>query len=391
MIAPTPRYYQREAIQEGVIFLKTCKKRNYHGLIIMPGGSGKSVVIANTALAMDGDGIVFQPSKEILEQNFTKYISYGYRAGIYSASGGMKFRDKVTFATIGSVITKAHIFESVKWIIIDECHLVNSKAGMYLKFIESIPGVKVIGFTASPYRLATVAGGTMLRFLTRTSPRVFNRVLYYVQNDLLFKEGYLAPLRYFSFNVINKDKLELNSTGSDFTDKSLRKYAEEVNLPGVIASYANRILKVRKNILIFTTFVEEANAVARLVPGCAVLSAKTDDRAREKIIALFRNGTIPAIANVGVLTTGFDFPELETVLLGHSTMSLGLYVQEASRVTRPLTYPDGTKKQGWIIDIGGNIKKFGKLETMHMVQDDSGRFSVWNNGRQLTNVLFERN
>ena len=90
---------------------------------------------------------------------------------------------------------------------------------------------------------------------------------------------------------------------------------------------------------------------------------------------------------MGVLTTGFDYPELEAVLIGRSTMSLALYYQIVGRGMRP--FP--TKESCWITDLGGNYKFFGKIETMKIVEDERGKLSIWNNGRQLTNVSFTKN
>ena len=114
----TPRPYQVEAIDAAVNFFKGPATHN--AFEILPTGSGKSVVIANITKDLTGKSLVFQPSKEILEQNFAKYCSYGYRAGIYSASAGSKHVDNVTFATIGSVASKPHLFKDVKNIIVDE-------------------------------------------------------------------------------------------------------------------------------------------------------------------------------------------------------------------------------------------------------------------------------
>lgn len=163
-----PRPYQTEAITAGVEFFNN-KKKDFNAFQILPTGSGKSVVIANVAMGLEGKTIVFQPSKEILEQNYKKFVSYGYRAGIYSASAGHKFIDRITFATIGSVIRKKHLFRDVKHIIIDECHLVNASDGMYHEFIHSIPEAKVLGMTATPYRLTAGFDGAMLKFLNRTN------------------------------------------------------------------------------------------------------------------------------------------------------------------------------------------------------------------------------
>ncbi|MBA3673460.1 MAG: DEAD/DEAH box helicase [Chitinophagaceae bacterium] len=382
-MAFTPRPYQQQAIDANITFFKRKSKR--HAIEILPTGSGKSVVIANTAMQLEGKTVVFQPSKEILEQNYAKFISYGYRAGIYSASAGMKYVDKITFATIGSVAKKHHLFRDFQNIIIDECHLVNAKGCMYLDFINSVEQCKVLGLTATPYRLTSGYDGAMLKFLTRTRPRVFSDVLYYIQNNVLFDNGFLAKLEYFAFNVIDRKMLSLNSTGTDYTDASLRAYYRKINMPQTTAYYANRLLDKRKNLLIFCALIEEAEKVRHLVDGSVILTGKTDTATREKILSQFKSGKIKCVVNVGVLTTGFDYPELECVLLARSTMSLALYYQMTGRAMRP--HPN--KQSAWIVDLGGNIQTFGKIETMKIVVNND-LYSISNNGRQLTNVSFTK-
>lgn len=381
------RPYQSESINLSVDFLKGNSNQK-SGLVILPTGSGKSVVIAKILEPLEGKTVVLQPSKEILEQNFEKFSNYG-KASIYSASAGVKRIDKVTFCTIGSIINKKHLFKGLQNILIDECHLVNSDAGMYQDFIKSFPEAKVLGLTATPYRLEQTSEGPQLTFLTRSTPRIFDNVLYYVQNDLLFNSGFLAELEYYNFDVIDRSKLEVNSSGTDFTQNSLRRYYKSIDMPSRIAKTAYSVLKKRSNILIFCALIEEAISVQKKIPGSAVLTGETKKIEREMILSQFKNGKIKCLINVGVLTTGFDYPALETVLMARSTMSLSLYYQIVGRVMRIFTYTDGTKKKGWFVDMGGNINFFGKIETMKIIENQNG-FSIWNNGRQLTNVPFKK-
>lgn len=381
------RPYQSESINLSVDFFTT-KKENKTALVILPTGSGKSVVIAKILEPLQGKTIVLQPSKEILEQNYEKFSNYG-KASIYSASAGEKRIDKVTFCTIGSIINKKHLFKGLENILIDECHLVNSDAGMYQEFIKAFPNAKVLGLTATPYRLETTATGPQLTFLTRSSPSIFEKVLYYIQNDVLFNSGFLAELEYYNFDVIDRSKLQVNASGTDFTQTSLRRYYKSIDMPSRIVKTALTILNKRKNLLIFCSLIEEAIQVQKRIPGSAILTGETKKEERERILSRFKNGTITCLINVGVLTTGFDYPALEAVLMARSTMSLSLYYQIIGRVMRIFTYPDGTKKKGWFIDMGGNINFFGKIETMKLVENENG-FSIWNNGRQLTNVPFTK-
>lgn len=386
----TPRTYQVEAINAGIDFFND-KAKKYNALEILPTGSGKSVVVANIAKELEGETIVFQPSKEILEQNYKKFISYGYRAGIYSASAGHKFRDNITFATIGSVNKKHHVFRGVKHIIIDECHLVNPTDGMYHNFIHANPQAKVLGLTATPYRLSSGFEGAMLKFLTRTSPRIFNKVAYYIQNDVLFDAGHLAKLEYYDKTVIDRTLLQMNSAGTDFTESSIRAYYRSIDMPSKTINMANRLLAKRKNLLVFCSLIEEAATVAKGVAGSVIVTGNTPPAERDKILNQFKAGIIKCVINVGVLTTGFDYPELEAVLIARSTMSLALYYQIVGRAMRP--HPE--KVSAWIVDLGGNIACFGHIETMKIVADEKGLLAIWNtvNGRwkQLTNVTFTKN
>jgi len=377
------RFYQSDSVQVGIDFFNSTTSEN--GIIILPTGAGKSIVTAGIVAGVDGQTVVLQPSKEILEQNYEKYSRYG-KASIYSASAGEKRIDRVTFCTIGSIVNKKHLFKGVKNILIDECHLVNSEDGMYKDFIKYFPNANVLGLTATPYRLSMAAEGYQLTFLTRSSPKIFDKVLYYVQNDTLFNAGYLAKLEYYSFDVIDRSKLELNSNGTDFTPQSLKRYYKSIDMPSRIAKTAMHILSKKPNLLIFCALIDEANQVAKMIPGSVVLTGDTKKEERERILSRFKKGIIKCLINVGVLTTGFDYPQLEAVLMARSTMSLSLYYQIVGRAMR--IWP--TKPNAWVVDMGGNINLFGKIETMKIQEDEEGRFAIWNNGRQLTNVPFQK-
>lgn len=391
----TPRTYQKEGIDIAVDFLRNCKKSGYNGLQIYPTGSGKSVILANIAAGLDDNVVIFQPSKEILEQNYAKYTSYGYPASIYSASLKENHVGQVTFATIGSVVSKPHLFKKVRYGLIDESHQVNPEEGMYRDFIKANPQMKLCGFTATPYRLSPGAGGAQLKWITQTSPRIFNEVLYYVQNDVLFNSGNLAPLDYYSFNKIDRTALTMNSSGTDFTEASVRSYLRRINFPRITVDYARMILNKKANLLIFSSTKEDAQLVAKHIPGSVIVTDDTSKDKRERYLSDFKAGRIRCVINVGVLTTGFDYPGLEAVLIARSTMSLSLYYQIIGRVMRFFKYADGTVKRGMVVDLGGNIEFFGKIETLKINRDRENKWYISNtvNGRErrLTDVPFSEN
>ena len=378
------RPYQREAVDAAVAFFDSPTRGN--GLIVLPTGAGKSLVIANIAYKLDAPVLIFQPSKEILEQNYHKRLSYGVLdAGIFSASFNSKAVRKVTFATIGSVKNHKDYFRRFRYAIIDECHLVNAEAGMYKEFIEAIR-CKVIGLTATPYRLySSRFYGSMLRFITRTKPRIFDNLLYYVQVRTLLEQGFLANLNYYNLPVVNTARLELNSTGADYTDASVRKHYEEVKFSEELASVVNRLLNAgRKSILVFTRFTDEAEHLAKVLGGrAAVVTGDTPANERERVLQAFKAGSVNVVTNVGVLTTGFDFAELDTVVLARPTMSLALYYQMVGRAIRP-----SEGKTGWVVDLCGNYKRFGRVDNLELRQRKPGIWAVYSGQKQLTNVWF---
>jgi DNA repair protein RadD len=383
------REYQQQASDKAVNFFNS--KTDKNSIIVLPTGSGKSLVIADIANRLDGHTLVFQPSKEILEQNFNKLCSYGILdCSVYSASFNSKHISRITFATIGSVRNNPELFSHFKNIIVDECHLVNPKEGMYKTFFEVL-NCKILGLTATPYRLSSSSFGSMLKFITRTRPRVFSDLIYNVQISTLLDMGFLSKLNYYSMKPVewNEANLFTNSTGADYSDKSIIAEYKRIDFYSYLIEIVNRLMNPkqggkRKGILVFTRFLEEAENLSKHIAGCQIISGDTSKKEREQLLSDFKAGLIPVVANVGVLTTGFDYPELDTIVMARPTMSLALYYQIVGRAIRP--HPN--KESGWIIDLCGNIDRFGKVEDLKLTEPKAGLWQVENKGKQLTNILF---
>lgn len=416
------RPYQQQASDAAVSFFRSKSKGN--GLIIAPTGAGKSILIADIARQLDGKVMVLQPSKELLEQNYAKLANYGIEASIYSASLKSKEVGQITFATIGSVANHMELFDDFAAVIIDECHAVNATGGQYKDFIEKVPR-KVLGLTATPYRLYTSQGievngeympngsykedlyfeesgfpkegvqmtnKCILKFLTRTRPRVFSSVVYEIGIDTLLKQGYLANIRYFPIKVVDANRVRRNSTGRDYDERSLSEEFQRVSLTERLAEIVRRLMapkdgKPRKGILVFTRFIAESEELCRAVPGCTVLTGETKADERERIIKDFKEGKIKVIANVGVLTTGFDYPELDTIVMACPTMSLAKWYQCVGRCIRP-----SEGKDAWVVDLGGNIERFGKVENLRLAQPKNGEYIIYgwvcDKWKPLTNTYF---
>lgn len=384
------RYYQKEASDAAVKLFNG--KTDKNGLIIIPTGGGKSLILADIASRLEGPLLVFQPSKEILQQNFAKLQSYGIiDCGCYSASVGRKDINRITFATIGSVMNNMRDFDCFKNIIVDEAHYVNSKAGQYKKFIEA-KNRQVVGLTATPYRLDKCAGGSMLKFLTRTRPRIFSKVIYCCQIGELLSKGFLANLSYYDITSIDLRRVRSNSTGADYDEKSL---IAEYERSGFYDKLSNTVVKVmqpksgipRKGILVFTAFRKESESLVSKLQSlgikAAIVTCDTPKREREDILQRFKKGEIKVVSNCGTLTTGFDYPELDTVILARPTKSLAMFYQMVGRAIRP-----SEGKIGWVVDMAGNYSRFGNVADLYIARPPgTTRWDVYSKGRQLTSTI----
>lgn len=401
LVKYTPRYYQQAAIDAGVSFFRSDAPG--HGLMVEPTGSGKSLVIAGIVDGMDEECVVFQPSQEILMQNWGKLRDYGYYAAIFSASLNRKQTSRITLATIGSAINRLKDFERYRYIIIDECHGVNAstdanngKKSMYLRYIEHMQKVnsaKVIGLTATPYRLHTNRyDGANNKFLTRTQDKVFTHVLHYTQIQELYREGYLAKLIYYPVPGFTRKGIKLNSKGTDFNDKDLAQRFKEIGFDNILLRTMLKLVPIRRSILVFTKFVWEAQSLANRLnsesPGmAAVVSDETPPVLRKRLVEQFKSGQLQVMVNVGVFTTGFDHPPLDAVVLARPTMSLSLYYQMVGRGMRP----DPSKTHCKVVDLCENLALFGKVEDLELKAEGKNG-DLWyfsgTDGRRLTNIPF---
>lgn len=369
----TPRPYQEAAIQAGLSI-----KKGKNGIIVAPTGSGKSIIISEIIKRSGKKTIVLQPTKEILEQNLSKMKSYGVSdIGVFSASMQEKTIGKITYATIGTIIKHKEKFSQFEQIIVDECHGVDSKGGQYEEFITSL-NKPTIGLTATPFRMKYYINNgkepvVESRFLTRTRPRIFNTICHITQVPDLFEKGYLCPVKYDYQNDYDSKKVRSNSTGQGYDEKSLMKYNSEKSIVEKIVSAC--LKSTSKHILIFTQFRGESEKILSLLSGkinCEEVSGQTPKKDRERILNDFKSGKLRSVVNVGVLTVGFDFPELDCIMIGRPTKSLALFYQICGRGVRV----SPGKKHCEIIDFCDNIKRFGEINNF-VIEDSSAGKELW--------------
>lgn len=387
----TLRKYQLEGVDAATHFFKSSKSRS--ALIVAPTGSGKSLYVANTCNNVDGKVLVLQPSKEILEQNYAKYTAYDGNAGVFSASVGRKDIDRVTFATMGAVANNLDLFKDVRQVIIDEAHLATGSDSVMDRFIRSLNNPKVLGLTATPFRMYPIMGGSMLKMLTRTRPKMFDSIIHYTQIQELLQDGYLAKLNYYRLcKGFDRSKIRINSSGSDFDEDSLKAYYRTIHFIDEIVDVVSRINDKGRQVLCFTNFVSDAEEVATRMRSMGypseVVTGKTKKAEREQIIQRFKTGITKSVINVGTLTTGFDYPELDSVVIARPMRSLSLWCQMVGRAMRP--HPN--KQDGWVVDLCWNYEVFGPMEDLVLDFEKGNPNLPFIKGRhgKLTGVLLSK-
>lgn len=378
------RDYQQEAVLSLPRYFST---KPGNPLIAMPTGTGKSIVIAGFLQYVfqypNQRVIVATHVKELIQQNYDKLMSVWPQApaGIYSAGLGRRdVHHRIVFAGIGSVAKRAVDFGCVNILIIDECHLVSpSEETSYRKFIKDLlhinPMLRVVGLTATPWRLGhgmlTQEGGIFTDIcFDITGLAAFNR---------LIQEGYLSPL-------VPKNPVALLDTSGvhmqngDFKQGELQLAVDKAEITEAALLESLEFGQDRHSWMIFAAGVEHAIHVSEMLTSmgvpCKAVHSKMPDSERDAVLADYKSGKLRAVANNNVLTTGFDHPGMDFIIMLRPTASPVLWVQMLGRGTRPVyalgmplstveerlaAIAAGPKQNCLVLDFAGNTKRLGPI------------------------------
>lgn len=376
------RPYQEEAVEAAL----RAFDKNKPFIVQAATGAGKSLMIAEICHRLNEPVLILQPSKELLEQNYDKLSSYGIDdIGIYSASKNSRQIAKFTYATVGSIFRRPELFSHFKHVIIDECHGVNPKniSGMYTKFLKSIDCKKVCGLTATPYRITQkyekdkkgfLYSTSVLKTLMRIGFPTFwsGGIVYKVETPELIEQGFLSPIDYFAPHVDLTD-LKVNSTGADYTESSLEVFWDDRRLRALADTIQEIDGKCQRN-LIFCSSIRQGERACEMLNqywlDARMVTGDTQTKEREQIVSDFRAGKFKHLINVSCFTTGFDVPELDSIVLARPTMSLALYYQMVGRGVR--LDPNKPDKRLSVYDLAGCMERLGRVETIRLVKNETG-------------------
>jgi DNA repair protein RadD len=387
----TLRPYQERAVQDCMAFFD--RETGQKELAVLPTGAGKSLILSELAHKLDGRVIIFQPSKELLIQNFGKYTFYDTDASVYSASLDSREFDNVVFATIGTVKALGKTFKErgYKYVIIDEASFVNPKStSMYSRFLADLEPKKILGLTASPIRLkqhsdwTTGLNYSMLSVQTNTDPKFFDDICHVTQIKEIMDNGFWSPLKYIQYDF-DEGLLRYNTTGSEFTERSISEAVKKNNVNNTIYKNVKKLIAKGERNIIYADSVDNARRFEQVLDKTALIHANMPKKERTNAIAAFKRGDLLCLVNYGTLVYGLDVPELQHVHLGRPTNSMVLYYQMAGRLVR--IHED--KEVAYVWDYCMNSIRFGQIEEFNYALDQSGRWQCYSGDKQLTGVRMD--
>lgn len=360
------RYYQKDCVENAITYMRN---GGSNGIAVLPTATGKSIIIAELIQRLFKHNsnhkiMMVTHVKELIEQNFQQLKKVWAEhdrppAGMHSA--GLERRDTsqpIIYGGIQSCFRNPKLFKRVTVVIIDECHRISDKkAGMYLQFIDGLrtinPDLRVIGFTATPYRMDM---GHLL------DGRLFDEVFYDISRAedfvRLIEQNFLCDLKAVSpDNLLDISKVKI--VAGEFSEKSLDENLNRDQISRKIVSETAIRVKDRNKGLAFCISISHAENMAQLFNSVGIpattIHSKVPSLERDKRILGFRNGKFKIVTNVGVLTTGFDVPDVDFLLLSRPTRSTSLHVQILGRGMRV----HDSKKDTLVLDYAGNILRLG--------------------------------
>ena len=361
------RPYQKEAIDSTFRYFAD---NDGNPLIVLPTGTGKSVVIAEFCRQTltdwpDTKILVVTHVRELIKQNHDELKTLWPEAPAGINSAGLKKRDyepPIVFCGIQSVHKKASKFVKVDLVLIDEVHLVPRKTNtMYQRFLSNLkimnPHMRVIGLTATPYRLDS-------GLLHAGKEALFDAVSYEAELKDMVDQGYLTRL----MSKQPKTRLDVSSVsirGGEFVAGELERAVDRTDVNESVVREIVLLGAERKSWLIFCAGVKHATHIAEIVRrygvSCETIFGDTPSAERDRIVRDFKAGKIRALASMGVLTTGFNAPIVDLLAILRPTESTGLYIQIMGRGMRN----SPGKEDCLVLDFAGNIARHGPVDRVN--------------------------
>jgi len=318
-------------------------------VLCAPTGAGKTIMFTYMIaehIKKGGRALVFTHRKELLKQAGSSFEKFGLTPEFINAGSKPDLDKPLHVAMIETFDRRKDdlslFLQQKTLIIIDECHINN-----FTKSFEHIGNdTVVIGATATPYRK-----GADIPSLSE----FYTDLVQDVDTPDLVRLGFLSTAESFGVKI-RMDKM--TKKGDDFD--TAKYYREQKMYAGVVDNW--RRLTPNKKTLLFASNVNSSIEVCQefILNGIDArhIDAKTPAHKRTETLDWFENTDGAVLCNCGILTAGYDCPDIEVIVLYRATTSLPLFLQMVGRGSRITP----TKSKFTILDFGNNIHRLGFWE-----------------------------
>ncbi len=230
--------------------------------------------------------------------------------------------------------------EDIGLVVVDEAH-----NNSFRKIFHYFQDVNILGVTATP-----LSSNKKLPLY-----QTYQKLIVGESISNLIEQGYLCEGQTFSYDV-NLSSLRVGNNGEFTVGSHELLYTQAIMQSKLVEAYDE--VANRKKTLIFNAGILTSRAVYETFKSKGYpirhLDSTFSDRDRVETLDWFRNTKDGILTSVSILTTGFDEPEVENIILNRATKSLTLYHQMIGRGSRVL--PE--KRTFNIVDLGNNSRRF---------------------------------
>jgi superfamily II DNA or RNA helicase len=334
------RPYQNSLISD----LRTSIIKGHRKIVLCaPTGSGKTIMftyMVSEHIKKGGNVLILTHRKELLKQAGSSFELFGLKPEFIRAGKKSNLSAKLHVGMIETIHRREKDFISEKTlIIIDEAHI--SSFNKIFQYIST--NTIVIGATATPYRKGTDAIGL---------DTFYTDIVQGVDTPDLIELGFLSSADSFGVKI---DLSKAKKKGDDYDTSKL--YSESRLYQGVVSNWQR--LTPNKKTILFASNVKSSREVCKEFNDNGIeamhIDGETPDNEREHALSWFENTDGAVLCNCGILTAGYNCPDIEVIILYRATTSLPLFLQMVGRGSRITP----TKKKFTILDFGNNIHRLG--------------------------------
>ena len=330
------RDYQKE--NKSRIYELWKEKRSV--MLQMPTGTGKTRLFSSLLKDVQNysadkdiaiDCLVMVHRQELVEQIVGElHRNYGLEAGIIQAGYKQNPERNIQVASVQTLSRRLHIWKEKQFdiVIVDEAHHVPAES--YKNIINSYPAAKLLGVTATPYRLSG-EGFT----------DIFEELIISPSVKQFIEKGVLSQYDYYSVRENSEIQRELDSIttfqNGDYTDADMTRVCDNDHIRAQIVETYQKYALGKKGIIYTINKIHNKNLCSdfnKVGIKTVAIDSQTPSDIRKRYIEDFKCGLIDIICNVNIFSEGFDCPDIEFIQLARPTQSLSMYLQQIGRGLR---------------------------------------------------------